>query len=116
MAALNEELKQFTRNYVWSRVPKTDCMNLIGTKWVFRNKLDEGGVITRNKARLVVDTTQVATKMTKEAKDKAHGEQSSQRTFHNPTKNHMDLTRGAEHRPTHQLFFLLVFLQDTNML
>jgi len=28
-------------------------MNIIGTKWVFRNKLDEAGVITRNKARLV---------------------------------------------------------------
>jgi len=28
-------------------------MNTIGTKWVFRNKLDEYGVITRNKARLV---------------------------------------------------------------
>jgi len=28
-------------------------MNVIGTKWVFRNKMDEHGVITRNKARLV---------------------------------------------------------------
>jgi len=28
-------------------------MNIIGTKWVFRNKMDEHGVITRNKARLV---------------------------------------------------------------
>ena len=26
---------------------------MIGTKWVFRNKLDENGKITRNKARLV---------------------------------------------------------------
>ena len=26
---------------------------MIGTKWVFRNKLDENGEITRNKARLV---------------------------------------------------------------
>jgi hypothetical protein len=30
--------------------PKT---NVIGTKWVFRNKQDEYGVVTRNKARLV---------------------------------------------------------------
>ena len=29
-------------------------MNIIGTKWVFKNKLDEHGLITRNKARLVV--------------------------------------------------------------
>jgi len=48
--------------------------------------------------------------MTKEAKDKAHGEQSSQRPIDNPTKDHMDLTRWAEHKPSHQLFFLLVFL------
>ncbi|GJU24670.1 retrovirus-related pol polyprotein from transposon TNT 1-94 [Tanacetum coccineum] len=27
--------------------------NVIGTKWVYRNKLDENGVVTRNKARLV---------------------------------------------------------------
>jgi len=28
-------------------------MNVIGTKWVFKNKLDEQGVIVRNKVRLV---------------------------------------------------------------
>jgi len=28
-------------------------MNVIGIKWVFKNKLDEQGVIVRNKARLV---------------------------------------------------------------
>ena len=28
-------------------------MNNIGTKWVFKNKMDELGVITRNKAKLV---------------------------------------------------------------
>jgi len=28
-------------------------MNVIGTKWVFKNKLDEQRVIVRNKARLV---------------------------------------------------------------
>ena len=27
--------------------------NIIGTKWVFRNKQDENGVVTRNKAKLV---------------------------------------------------------------
>ena len=26
---------------------------IIGTKWVFRNKLDENGIVIRNKARLV---------------------------------------------------------------
>jgi hypothetical protein len=28
-------------------------LNIIGTKWVFHNKQDEHGVVTRNKARLV---------------------------------------------------------------
>ena len=28
-------------------------MNVIGTKWIFKNKTDENGVIVRNKARLV---------------------------------------------------------------
>ena len=32
---------------------KTSDKNVIGTKWVFRNKLDENGAITRKKARLV---------------------------------------------------------------
>ena len=51
--AMHEELNQFARNDVWFLVPKTDEMNIIGSKWVFRNKLDDAGVITRNKARLV---------------------------------------------------------------
>ncbi|GKD88949.1 copia protein, partial [Tanacetum coccineum] len=28
-------------------------MTIIGTKWIYRNKLDENGVVSRNKARLV---------------------------------------------------------------
>jgi len=28
-------------------------MNVIGMKWVYRNKMEEQGIITRNKARLV---------------------------------------------------------------
>jgi len=51
--AMHEELNQFARNEVWFLVPKTAEMNIIGSKWVFRNKLDEDGMITSNKARLV---------------------------------------------------------------
>jgi len=50
---MHEELNQFARNEVWTLVPRTNQMNVIGTKWVFKNKLDEQGVIVRNKARLV---------------------------------------------------------------
>ena len=34
-------------------VPRPKNHPIIGAKWVFRNKMDEQGVITRNKARLV---------------------------------------------------------------
>ena len=50
--AMQEELNNFTRNEVWSLVQRPK-QNVIGTKWVFRNKQDEHGVVTRNKARLV---------------------------------------------------------------
>ena len=50
---MQEELNQFERNKVWNLVPKPKDHPIIGTKWVFRNKLDEQGQVTRNKARLV---------------------------------------------------------------
>jgi hypothetical protein len=49
---MQEELNNFTRNEVWHFVPRPN-QNVVGTKWVFRNKQDEHGVVTRNKARLV---------------------------------------------------------------
>jgi len=51
---MQEELHQFERNKVWHLVPKPKDRTIIGTKWVFRNKLDEQRTVTRNKARLVV--------------------------------------------------------------
>jgi len=50
---MQEELNQFRRNYVWDQVPKPQQKNIIRTKWVFRNKLNEQGEVVRNKARLV---------------------------------------------------------------
>ena len=49
---MQEELNNFTRNEVWELVEGLK-QNVIGTKWVFQNKQDEHGVVTRNKARLV---------------------------------------------------------------
>ncbi|KAK2396684.1 putative mitochondrial protein [Trifolium repens] len=51
--AIQEELNQFKRNEVWDLVPRPVVVNIIGTKWVYRNKSDESGDVTRNKARLV---------------------------------------------------------------
>jgi hypothetical protein len=50
--AMQEELNNFMRNDVWHLVPRPN-QNVVATKWVFRNKQDEHGVMTRNKARLV---------------------------------------------------------------
>ncbi|GJW26221.1 retrovirus-related pol polyprotein from transposon TNT 1-94 [Tanacetum coccineum] len=51
--AMQEELNQFVPNDVWELVPNPKNMTIIGTKWVYRNKLDENCVVSRNKARLV---------------------------------------------------------------
>ena len=51
--AMQEQLNQFERNEVWKLVPRPSDQSIIGTKWVFKNKADEQGNITRNKARLV---------------------------------------------------------------
>jgi hypothetical protein len=50
--AMQEELNNFKRHEVWSLMPRPK-QNVEGTKWVFLNNLDEYGVVTRNKARIV---------------------------------------------------------------
>jgi hypothetical protein len=49
---MQEELNNFKRNEVWSLLPRPK-QNVVGTKWVFRNKQDDHRVVKRNKARLV---------------------------------------------------------------
>ncbi|KAK1677510.1 hypothetical protein QYE76_038358 [Lolium multiflorum] len=51
LEAMHEELNNFKRNKVVEK-PK-GCHNVIGTKWIFKNKQDEFGNVVRNKARLV---------------------------------------------------------------
>ena len=51
--AMDEELDQIEKNGTWELVPRPKNKNVIGTKWVFRNKLNEDGQVTREKARLV---------------------------------------------------------------
>jgi hypothetical protein len=53
VSAMHEELHQFTRNDVWTLVPRPVEQNIIGTKWIFKNKTDEHGTVVQNKARLV---------------------------------------------------------------
>jgi hypothetical protein len=47
--AMQEELNNFTRNEVWHLVSCPN-QNVVGTKWVFRNKQDEHGVVIGNKS------------------------------------------------------------------
>ncbi|CAN1335388.1 Retrovirus-related Pol polyprotein from transposon TNT 1-94 [Linum perenne] len=51
--AMQEELNQFQRSQVWDLVPCPTNKTIIGTKWVYRNKTNDKGVVIRNKARLV---------------------------------------------------------------
>ncbi len=50
---MQEELNNFRRNEVWTLVERPSDHPIVGTKWIFKNKLDENGIIVRNKARLV---------------------------------------------------------------
>ncbi|GJT54766.1 retrovirus-related pol polyprotein from transposon TNT 1-94 [Tanacetum coccineum] len=51
--AMQEELLQFKLQNVWVLVDLPKGHRAIGTKWVYRNKKDERGIVIRNKARLV---------------------------------------------------------------
>jgi hypothetical protein len=46
---MQEELNNFKYNELWSLVERPK-LNVVGIKWVFRNKQDEHEVATRNKA------------------------------------------------------------------
>jgi hypothetical protein len=51
--AMHEELNNFKRNEVWELVERPKDHNVIGIRWVFRNKQDQDGIVVRNKVRLV---------------------------------------------------------------
>jgi len=50
---MQEELNQFKRSEVWNLVPRPEGVNEIDTKSIYKNKYDENGTVTRNKAKLV---------------------------------------------------------------
>ena len=45
--AMHEELNNFTRNQVWELVERPKGHNMIGTKWVFRNKQDQDRIVVK---------------------------------------------------------------------
>ena len=51
--AMNEELDQIEKNNTWELVPRPEDKNVIGSKWVLKNKMNEKRQVVRNEARLV---------------------------------------------------------------
>ncbi|GJT34410.1 retrovirus-related pol polyprotein from transposon TNT 1-94 [Tanacetum coccineum] len=54
VVAMQEELNQFIANDVWDLVPLHKNQSVIGTEWIYRNKLDENGIVSRNKLEVYV--------------------------------------------------------------
>ena len=50
---MNDERDQIEKNNTWEMVHRPEGKNIIGSKWIFKNKLNEQGQVVRNKARLV---------------------------------------------------------------
>ncbi|GJX20588.1 putative ribonuclease H-like domain-containing protein [Tanacetum coccineum] len=50
---MQDELLQFKLQQVWTLVDLPYGKRAIGTKWIYRNKKDERGIMVRNKARLI---------------------------------------------------------------
>eukprot|EP00253_Pinus_taeda_P018868 PITA_18868 len=51
--AMNEEFEQIKKNNTLELVRRPHDKNIIGTKWIFKNKLNRNGEVIRNKAKLV---------------------------------------------------------------
>jgi hypothetical protein len=50
---MNDELDQIEKNNTWEMVQRPEGKNVIGSKWIFKNKLNEQGQVITKKARLV---------------------------------------------------------------
>jgi hypothetical protein len=50
---MNEELDQIEKIRTWELVPRPKDKNVVGTKWIFKKKLNENGQIIKNKYRLL---------------------------------------------------------------
>jgi hypothetical protein len=56
VSAMHKELENFERKQVWTLVEPPHDVNVIGAKWVFKNKQGEDGEVVRNKAHLVAQS------------------------------------------------------------
>ena len=53
LKSMNEELDQTEKNDTWELILRLENKNVIRSKWVYKNKMNEKGNIVRNKAILV---------------------------------------------------------------
>ena len=51
--AMQDELNQFQRKEVWYLILRSSHQSVIRTKWVFRNKMNEDGIVTRKRQGLL---------------------------------------------------------------
>jgi hypothetical protein len=50
---MNYELDQIEKNNTWEMVHRPEGKNVVGSKGIFKNRLNEQGQVVRNKERLV---------------------------------------------------------------
>ena len=50
---MEEEIKSIEKNKTWSLVNKPQNKEIIGVKWVYKDKLNSDGSIQRKKTRVV---------------------------------------------------------------
>lgn len=51
--AMYDELHEFEKYNVWTLVPRPNGKTILGTRWVFQNKMDKDDIITINNETLV---------------------------------------------------------------
>jgi hypothetical protein len=51
--SMNEELDQIEKNQTWELVPRPKIKIIIGTKWVYKNKINTNGKVIKNKGILL---------------------------------------------------------------
>ena len=51
--SMNEKLDHIEKNNTWEMVQRPEGKDVIGSKWIFKNKLNEQGQVIRKKVRLV---------------------------------------------------------------
>ncbi|KAK9053197.1 hypothetical protein SSX86_029829 [Deinandra increscens subsp. villosa] len=54
MEAMHNELNQFSKLGVWRLVKRPEDKKVIPTRWLYKNKKDDTGIIVRNSARMIV--------------------------------------------------------------